>query len=45
VEDGGGLEGWQDDKERGSIVAKMRKLLVRLPKVTVCKVFEWKEET
>jgi heme-degrading monooxygenase HmoA len=35
---------WQDNKERKEIAAKIRKLLTKPPKVTVCNVFEWKQD-
>lgn len=35
---------WQGDKERKDITLKIRTLLTKPPRVTVCNVFEWKEE-
>ncbi|MBI4335017.1 MAG: antibiotic biosynthesis monooxygenase [Chloroflexi bacterium] len=35
---------WEGDKERQDIAAKMRTLLTKPPKVTVCIVFDWQKD-
>ncbi len=32
---------WEGDKQRQEIAAKMRKLMTKPPKITICKSFDW----